>query len=472
MNIVIFHQYYLEPGEPGGSRFNELARLFSEAGHRVTVVAGTLNYTTGKTPERYRGRWITRIQDGPVDVVRCHVPPTYSRSYAGRMLAFFGFTASACTAALCLADADVVIGTSPPLVVIFPAWLAAWRLGAPLVFEIRDLWPESAVTTGALRPDAPLTRLLYGIERWACRVADRINVLTPAFREDLVRRGLAPAEKIVFVPNGADVQRFRPGPRANAVRAELGWGDRFVVLYAGAHGRANAVGQLLDAAERLRDRPDLLIASVGDGPERAGLEAAARARGLSNVMFCGPQPKERMPDFVNAADVGAAVLQDNPTFRTVYPNKVFDYMACERPTLLAIDGVARELVCGAARAGVFAKPEDGDALAAAIRALAADPEGCRAMGARGRAWVLENATREALAARYLGILEGVVQAGAAPQGLLRALRAAIEIGIGKSQGGEEAGRSEFLDFSHLPASPPPCEPLRSDPAPTGSGGAA
>lgn len=430
MNIVVFHQHYLEPGEPGGSRFNELARLWSEAGHHVTVVAGTLNYTTGRTPERYRGRWITAIKDGPVDVVRCHVPSTYARSYAGRMWAFFGFTASACTAALRLGEADVVIGTSPPLVVIFPAYLAARRLGAPLVFEIRDLWPESAITTGTLRRDAPLTRLLHRVERWACRVADRVNVLTPAFREDLLRRGLAPDEKIVLVPNGADVQRFQPGPRMNAVRAEHGWGDRFVVMYAGAHGRANAVGQLLDAAERLRDRPDILIACVGDGPERAGLEASARARGLTNVMFCGPQPKERMPDFVNAADVGAAVLQDNPTFRTVYPNKVFDYMACERPTLLAIDGVARALVCDAARAGVFARPEDGDALAAAIRALAADPEGCRAMGASGRAWVLENATREALGARYLTILEDVQRAGVGARSLLGDLGAAIAGGGG------------------------------------------
>src|SRR5690606_35387985 len=135
----------------------------------------------------------------------------------------------------------------------------------------------------------------------------------------------------------ADLDLFAPGPREGATREALGWGDRFVVLYAGAHGRANALHQLLDAAERLRDRPDVLIATVGDGPERAALEQDARRRGLDNVAFCGAQPKERMPELINACDVGAAVLQDNPTFRTVYPNKVFDYMACERPTLIAID---------------------------------------------------------------------------------------------------------------------------------------
>jgi glycosyltransferase involved in cell wall biosynthesis len=324
------------------------------------------------------------------------------------MWAFFAFTLSAATAVLRCGQPDVVIATSPPLVAAIPGWLAARWHRARLVFEIRDLWPESAVTTGVLRQGSLLTRVLYRLERWACRAADRINVLTPAFRDDLVRRGLAPADKIVFVPNGADLDLFRPEPADPTVRAELGWGDRFVVMYAGAHGRANAIGQLVETAALLRDRPDILIASVGDGPERTRHEAAARERGLTNILFAGPQPKERMPALVNACDVGAAVLQANPTFRTVYPNKVFDYMACEKPTLLAIDGVARQLVCDEARAGVFAEPENARALAESIKRLADDPAGRAVMGRQGRAWVQENAGREALAARYVEVLRGLL----------------------------------------------------------------
>jgi glycosyltransferase involved in cell wall biosynthesis len=294
-------------------------------------------------------------------------------------------------------------------VVALTAYLAAKRHGAKLVFEVRDLWPESAVTSGVLPAGGVITRALEALERFAYAKADRINVLTPAFRDDILRRGLAPADKIVFVPNGADVRLFSPGPRDNDTRRALGWGDRFVVMYAGAHGRANALGQLLDAADKLRARTDILFAFVGDGAERARLEEDARRRGLGNVMFHGAQPKERMPGIVQACDVGAAVLQNNPTFKTVYPNKVFDYMACERPTLLAIDGVARTLVCDDAKAGAFAPPEDGAALAAAVEKLAADPAGRAAMGRSGRAWVLQNATREALGARYLAILEELVR---------------------------------------------------------------
>jgi len=432
MKILVVHQHYLSAGQPGGSRFNELARLWSEAGHEVSVIAGSLNYNTGRTPEHLQGRWVVEERDGAVRVLRCHVPASYTRGYLGRMWAFFGFTASSTTATLRVPPPDVVIGTSPPLIVAIPAWLAARRAHAALVFEIRDLWPESAVTTGVLKQDSPLTRVLYALERWACREADLINVLTPAFRDDLVRRGLAPASKISFIPNGADVARFAPGTRDNEARRSLGWGDRTVVMYAGAHGRANALDQLVEAADRLKDRPDILIACVGDGPERARLESEVVRRGLqNNIVFHGPQPKERMPDIVNACDIGAAVLQNNPTFRTVYPNKVFDYMACERPTLLAIDGVARELVCNEAKAGIFAEPENPEALASAIKRLADDLDLRRQLGRTGRLWVLANATREALALRYLDALTGITDHAkhTAQRGWRLALKTLVDRGV-------------------------------------------
>src|SRR5262249_18828259 len=158
---------------------------------------------------------------------RCHVPGTYNTSYVGRMWAFFGFTLSSVTAALRVERPDIVIATSPPLVTAIPGCIAARvrHRAVPYIFEIRDLWPESTVSTGCMLPSSMLTRAVYALERWACRSADVINVLTPAFRDDIVNRGLARAEKIVQVPNGADVDEFRPGPRDNAIRRAFGWGD-------------------------------------------------------------------------------------------------------------------------------------------------------------------------------------------------------------------------------------------------------
>src|SRR3954469_20620508 len=200
MNILVVHQYYLAPGRPGGSRFNELARLWAGAGHHVTVVAGTVDYATGETIEGVSG-WLTgRFEEG-IHVVRCHVPTTYSRGYLGRMWAFFGFTVSATLGALLSTPRpDVVISTSPTLTTAITGWMAAVRHRARWVFEVRDLWPESAVTTGVLRRDALLTKCLYGLERFACTRADVVNVLTPAFAADIEDRGLADAAKISFVP--------------------------------------------------------------------------------------------------------------------------------------------------------------------------------------------------------------------------------------------------------------------------------
>lgn len=401
--LVVFHNY-LMAGDPGGSRFNEMARFWTERGHQVTVIAGTVNYSTGRGPAKYRGRWITQEQDGPIRVYRCFVPNTYKKGFLGRALAFLGFMVSASTAAFRIAEADVVIASSPPLPSAIPGWIAANVVRAPWIFEIRDLWPESAITTGVLARGSLMSRLLFRLEAWGYRHADRINVLTPAFRNDIVQRGLSVESKIVFVPNGADVRSFVPGPRDSAMRREMEWGDRIVALYAGAHGRANALIQLVDAATELQDRPDILIACVGDGPERVDLESEARRRNLKNIVFHGPQAKERMPALIQACDFGLAVLQNNPTFRTVYPNKVFDYMACSRASLLAIDGVARDLVCTQAKAGVFVEPENPKALAAEIRRLADAPDYRNEMGENGRRWVHANATREALADRYLGIL--------------------------------------------------------------------
>lgn len=411
MKIAVVHQYYMMAENPGGSRFNEMARLWTEQGHQITVIAGTADYASGKSPERYRRRWVTKEMDGAVRVYRCFVPGSYGRSYLGRMWAFFGFTLSASTAALRLERHDVVIATSPPLVAAIPGWLAA-RFSlrpAPWIFEMRDLWPESAITTGVIGANSMLAKILYILEKWACRSADKVNVLTPAFQEDIERRGLAESGKIVFVPNGADIQMFQPASRDNGARRELGWGDRFVAMYAGAHGLANALSQLVGAAEELRDRPDILIACVGDGPQRRDLEEQARSRGLSNIVFHGPRPKSMMPEIVNACDAGLAVLQNNPTFRTVYPNKVFDYMSCARPVVLAIDGAARSLVCDQAGAGVFAEPENPKALAAALRRLADQPLSERErMGRNGREWVVANASRDALALRYLRIMEDLM----------------------------------------------------------------
>ncbi len=410
MRILIIHQYFLGKGEAGGSRWNQFARYWAEAGHQVTVLAGTVHYATGTKPARYRRRFIVRESEGPgVTVFRCHVSEAYNRSFLGRFWAYLSFALSSTVAGIVSAPRpDVIVATSPPLTVAVTMWLLAVFHGARCVFEVRDLWPESAIDTGVLKSRA-LIWLSYRLEELAYRRAARVNVLTPAFRETLVRRKGVPRSRTSMIPNGADLDVIAPGPRENAVRRRLGLVGKFVVSYFGAHGRANRLGQLLDAAELLKQRePDVRIMLVGDGMEKPQLVEDAGCRKLDNVLFVDAVPKSEVADYINASDVCTAVLMKNETFKTVYPNKVFDYMACRRPILIAIDGVARELVEDA-KAGRFAEPEDPSAIVQAILYLKDHPQQARAMGENGLRYAREHYDRRALAREYLEQISRIVE---------------------------------------------------------------
>jgi len=405
VRILIVHQYFLGARDAGGSRFNQFARYWAEAGHEVTVLAGTVHYATGRKDPAYKGRFVVReTAPGGVRVLRCHVSEAYNVSFVGRAWAYASFTLSSLWAGLTAAPRpDVVLATSPPLTVGVTAWLLRLLTGAGYVFEVRDLWPESAIDSGVLRH--PVMKAVgYALEWLSYRGASWVNALTPAFEEVLATRKRVPRERLSMIPNGADLDLLAPGPKANRVRSSLGLEGRFVVTYVGAHGRANRLMQLVEAAERLRADQDVVLLLIGDGMEKPMLQEEVRRRGLENVRFVDSVPKRAIGDYINASDVCTAVLQANDTFKTVYPNKLFDYMTCARPILLGIDGAARRLV-EESGAGVFAEPENPDALAARVRELKADPDRCEAMGRAGRRLVETHYDRRDLAGRYLRILE-------------------------------------------------------------------
>jgi glycosyltransferase involved in cell wall biosynthesis len=297
---------------------------------------------------------------------------------------------------------DVVICTSPPLTVgLTGAAMRAFHR-RPMVFEVRDLWPETAIETGVLT-SLPLIRLSYWLERLSYRSASWINVLTPAFRDALIHRKSVRPDRVSVITNAADLDTFRPAPKDNWVREKFGLRNKFIVMYVGAHGVANHLVQILEAARLLDEWTQIHFMLVGDGMQKAMLRRRAEEWGLSNVTLVDAVPKREIVDYVAAADLCTAVLRNLDVFKTVYPNKVFDYMSAARPILLGIDGVARELV-EEANAGVFVPPEDPVAFAQAVRQLAADPRRCEQMGRAGLEFVTSRYAREHLADRFLDIL--------------------------------------------------------------------
>ncbi len=405
MHILLIHQVFAGPDDPGGTRHYEIGCRLVADGHRFTVITSAVNYLTGETA----GRPTTPLPDG-MRIIRIAGREDIHRSYAARARAFFGFAGGALRAAMALPDVDVVWGTSPPLVQLVPAWLASRRCPGGFVLEERDLWPEFAVGMGVVR-DGALARSALRLKRFLYGRARRVVINSPGFLPFLRRYGV-PAEKIRVVPNGVDVEQFDPAVRGGALRAAWNAEGRFVVLYAGALGPANGLEVVLDAAETLRDTPALFVL-VGDGKARGELIATADARGLENVRFIPAQPKRAMRDVLGASDACLATLRDIPLFRTTYPNKVFDYMAAGRPVLLAIDGVIRDVV-ERAGAGLFVLPGDGPTLAEAVRHLLHAPDEGRAMGARGRAAVCAGFDRRQHAADFERLL-GELVPPAAPQ---------------------------------------------------------
>lgn len=393
MHILLIHQAFAALDQPGGTRHIEFARYLAARGHRVTIIASPVSYLTGGAAP---------AADGSVEGVRVLRAYTYNalhRSFVHRVLAFVSFMLSSFFLGLRVRQVDLVWGTSPPIFQGITAWLLARLKGVPFLFEVRDLWPDFAVAVGVLRNRA-LIGMSYWLERFLYRRADRVMVNSPGYSAHVRARG---ARQVELIPNGADAGMFDPSADGAAFRAAHAIGGRFAVLYAGAHGLSNDLGVVLQAANRLRGREQIVFVFVGDGKDKPLLQARAAEMDLPNVVWVPPVPKSGMPAALAAADACLAILKPLEWYKTTYPNKVFDYMAAGRPVVLAIDGVIREVI-ETAGCGVFAQPGDPDALAGAVAALAADRERARRMGAAGRAHVMAHFDRGKLAAQLADLL--------------------------------------------------------------------
>lgn len=398
MHILLIHQAFTTLDEAGGTRHAELARYLCSFGHQVTVIASPLSYLTGKTSPAKESDAFLKEQG--ITVLRTYTFPGWHRSFFQRVISFITFMFSAVIAGLRVKNVDVVWGTSPPLFQAASAWLLAKLKRLPLLFEVRDLWPAFAIQVGVLRNPFLIAPAEW-FERFMYRQADIVLINSPGFMDHVTDRG---ARQVVVVPNGVDTHLFTPEADGSQIRLRYGLEDKFVVLYAGAHGLSNDLGIVLEAAAYLLPHTSIKIVLVGDGKEKPNLMRQATALNLSNVLFLPPFSKQEMPQVLAAADACLAILKPLPLYKTVYPNKVFDYLAAGKPILLAIDGVIRQVV-EEAQAGIFVPPGNPQALAKAVLYLSENPQLCRQMGEKGRIAAVTHFERAQQAAQLNQILE-------------------------------------------------------------------
>ncbi len=407
MKILYVSQYFSpEMGAPA-ARAAEVSRQWARMGDDLSVLTRFPKKTTGVVPEEWRSRLqqfrYTETVDG-VHVVRTWLWPLPNRKAHERIRNYTSFCVSAAVSGLALHRPDVVIATSPQLLCALSGWWLAWWKRVPFVFEVRDLWPESLAAVGAGSEGTSLHRTLGAIAGFLYRRSDRIVVVTPAFKDHLMRHWNVPAAKISIVENGVETDIFRLDPAAPEVRKRLKLEGRFLICYIGTMGNAHGLETLIAAAEELQTAlPNAIVLLIGEGAEKKRIVKLAAARGLTNIQFLGQQPRERIPAYISAADLCLVMLKKTELFKTVIPTKLLEYMACERPVIVAVNGQARQIV-EEAGAGVFVEPENSKALVKAILNLAKEPEHRREMGASGRRYIVNKCSREKTARDYIAVL--------------------------------------------------------------------
>lgn len=411
MRILFFtDHFHPEPSAPAAHVY-ERARLWVRAGHSVTVICSAPNFPEGKVFPGYRNRLRTVEYLDGVRVVRVLTYVTANEGVIRRTADYLSYMLSSFLLAWLEERPDVVVSTSPHLFVPMAGVLHAMCRRAPHVFEIRDLWPASIAATKALAGGGGrMLRLLERVELWLYRHSMRVLALTPAFKRDLVRRGID-SGKIDVVVGGANLELFQPGmARDREIEDCFGLRHRFVVGYLGTIGLAHGLENVLEAAERLR-RSDITFLFVGVGAAKNALESSARSRNLDNVVFAPRQVKSAMPRFWSVCDLSLVHLRDDPVFETVIPSKIFEAMAVGLPTLYVAprgDGAA---IVEQHRTGIVVPPMNAEALAESIRMLAGD-HALRAELAAGarRAAPLYSRSRQADAT--LEVLERAVREAA------------------------------------------------------------
>lgn len=412
MNILYLSQYF--PPEAGATqtRAHDMARNWVRLGHQVTMITEIPNHPSGIIPPSYRGKYYEVAELDGIRVIRVWVAASPVKNFRTRMAFYLSYMVNAVLAGLLLAKGkyDLLYASSPPLFVGGAALALSYLRRLPLIFEIRDLWPESAVALGEIRGRMAIQLATY-LEETCYKRASRIVVVTEGIRSRLVERGVD-FKKLILIPNGANIEMFRfDNDKRLGIRRQAGWENHIVVLYAGIFGLAQGIEIIIEVAQQLANNPDYLFVLIGDGPKKADLTILAAQYDLPNLIILEEQPREAIPGYLSSADIVLIPLRKLELFKGVLPSKLFDAWACERPVLLSVDGEARQLL-ESCQGGFFVPPEDDLALIESLnkmRTLTDDER--HTMGTRGRELTERHYSRKALAEKLMVLLEEISSNG-------------------------------------------------------------
>lgn len=399
MRILFLSDNFPPEVNAPASRTFDHCREWVKAGAEVTVVTCAPNFPQGKVYPGYKNKlWQTEMMDG-IRVIRVWTYMVPNKGFIKRTLDYISFSVTGFLAAL-FVKTDVIVATSPQFFTALAGRTLSWWKRRPWVMEVRDLWPESIKTVGAMN-DSVFIRYFEWQEKRCYRSAKKIVVVTDSFKRTLTSRGIDPA-KIEVVKNGVNKALFTPRPKDEALKAQLGLAGKTVIGYIGTHGMAHKLDFILQSAKKLEDNPNLHFLLIGGGAMKESLLKLKDELGCTNVTMLDSVMKEEVARYISILDVCLINLKKSPLFTTVIPSKIFENAGMGIPILMGVEGEAKDIISQYG-AGLCFEPENFDDFRHKLTALLEPAtyvkckEGCRHLA--------DNFDRKLLAANMLKVIE-------------------------------------------------------------------
>jgi len=402
MHILYIHQHFATPAGSTGTRSYEFARRWVKAGHKVTLITG--HYDVGGL--QVAGALYRKQNIEGINVIIVGTKYSNKQSYLRRVTSFLSFCLLSIYAGLRTKSVDVIYASSTPLTVGIPAMVIKWIKHIPFVFEVRDQWPEIPIELGIIT-NRFLIKILLWLEKTIYRNCSSLIALSPG-QADGIRAVLTEEKPITVIPNSCDIDVFRPNIDGSAVRQRKGWGNKFVLLHTGAMGKVNGLDVVIKAAERLKEHSDIMFVLIGDGHQKLFLEGRVKELGLTNVEILPSVPKQELPEFYAAADIGLVIIGNYPIIEHNSANKFFDGLSAGKPVLLNYSGWHRELLENN-EAGLGCTLCNLDEFVEKVLYLNSHAQQVEKMGQNARQLAVKKFDRDGLAKQALELISSVIR---------------------------------------------------------------
>lgn len=402
--VIICHYFPPEIGAPS-ARIYEMAKHWVELRNEVHVVTCFPNHPTGIIPDEYKGmRYMYEMMSG-IHVHRNYVYATPNKGFVKKTLGHISFMFSSVLISMRkIKKSDVIITSSPTFFSMFSGYWYSLRKKAPFVLEIRDLWPAAMIELGVMKEGA-ITNILERLELFLYRKCKRLIMVTEAFKDNVVRRGID-REKVHVITNGVDQELFYPRKKNKLLIDKYDLNNKFVISYVGAHGISQNLSTILKVAKNLKEEKDIQFLFIGEGAEKDKLKEIAVDQDITNVKFINSQPKEIIPEFYSTSDICLIPLKNIELFKTFIPSKMFEIMACGIPIVASLEGEA-EGILNDSKAALVVKPDNPEEIKQAILKLKDDAALYNQFKENGPVFVEQNYSRKKLAEKYLQILSDI-----------------------------------------------------------------